>query len=118
MFSDGFARVTLDDLEDRDFAQQNPNQFLDMNPWPLIIDEIQKAPELLDAIKIKIDEQRKVWLKKGEQRQLMYVLTGSNRFELQQGISESLAGRCGVIEKSSFSQIEELLVRMQKSKIP
>ena len=132
MFSDDFARVSLDDLEDRDFAQKNPKQFLDMNPWPLIIDEIQKAPELLDAIKIKIDEQRKVWLKKGEQRQLMYVLTGSNRFELLQGISDSLAGRCGVIEMSSFSQsekyehtsylftpqIEELLVRMQKSKIP
>ena len=38
----------------------------------------------------------------------MYVLTGSNRFELQQGISDSLAGRCGVIEMSSFSQPEKI----------
>ena len=36
----------------------------------------------------------------------MYILTGSNRFELQQGISDSLAGRCGVIDMASFSQSE------------
>ncbi|MBR0124724.1 MAG: ATP-binding protein, partial [Treponema sp.] len=90
IFSKTFNIVTLDDIDDRNLAQQNPKQFLDMNPWPVIIDEIQKAPELLDAIKIKIDEQRKVWLKNGEERQIMYILTGSNRFELQQGISDSL----------------------------
>lgn len=107
IFPDSFNRITLDDIEDRNFAQQNPKQFLEINTWPLIIDEIQKVPELLDTIKIKIDEQRKIWLKEGSERQLMYVLTGSNRFELQQGISESLAGRCGIIEMSSFSQVEK-----------
>lgn len=131
IFPESFNRVTLDNLEDRSIARQNPRLFLESNPWPVIIDEIQKAPELLDAIKIEIDKQRKIWLKNNEERKLMYVLTGSNRFELQQGISESLAGRCGIIEMSSFSQaekngyeselftpkIEELQQHLQKQKI-
>ena len=107
IFPETFSRITLDNLEDRSLAQQNPRLFLESVQWPVIIDEIQKAPELLDEIKIKIDEQRKKWLKNNEERKLMYILTGSNRFELQQGISESLAGRCGIIEMSSFSQIEK-----------
>ena len=107
LFGDGFRKVTLDDGEDRALALQNPKRFLELNPWPVIIDEIQKAPNLLDEIKKKIDEQRLLWLKNGERRHLMYILTGSNRFELQEGISESLAGRCGVIEMSSFSMAEK-----------
>ncbi len=132
IFPDNFNRVTLDDLADRNLAIENPKLFLESNPWPLIIDEIQKVPELLDEIKIKIDEQRKIWLKNGEKRKLMYVLTGSNRFELQQGISDSLAGRCGIIEMASFSQAEkwehqaspftpkinELVAHSQNQKIP
>lgn len=107
LFGDGFRKVTLDDGEDRALAIQNPKRFLELNPWPVIIDEIQKAPNLLDEIKKKIDEQRLLWLKNGERRRLMFILTGSNRFELQEGISESLAGRCGVIEMSSFSMAEK-----------
>lgn len=107
VFPGNFNRVTLDDTEDRELAEKNPKLFLEVNPWPIIIDEIQKVPALLDAIKIKIDEQRKIWLKNNEERKLMYVLTGSNRFELQQGISETLAGRCGIIEMSSFTLREK-----------
>ena len=107
VFPGNFNRVTLDDTEDRELAEKNPKLFLEVNPWPTIIDEIQKVPALLDAIKIKIDEQRKIWLKNNEERELMYVLTGSNRFELQQGISETLAGRCGIIEMSSFTLREK-----------
>ena len=107
VFPANFNRVTLDDTEDRELAEKNPKLFLEVNPWPIIIDEIQKVPDLLDAIKIKIDEQRKIWLKNNEERKLMYVLTGSNRFELQQGISETLAGRCGIIEMSSFTLREK-----------
>ena len=106
IFGDDFRKVTLDDLEDRNLAIQNPKLFLETYGWPLIIDEIQKAPALLDEIKKVIDAQRLVWIKNNEERQLMYILTGSNRFELQQGISDSLAGRCGVIDMASFSQSE------------
>lgn len=107
VFPANFNRVTFDDTEDRELAEKNPKLFLEVNPWPIIIDEIQKVPALLDAIKIKIDEQRKIWLKNNEERKLMYVLIGSNRFELQQGISETLAGRCGIIEMSSFTLREK-----------
>ena len=61
----------------------------------------------MDEIKIVIDEQKQKWLKSAEKSRLMYILTGSNRIELQQGISESLAGRCGVIEMDSLSAAEK-----------
>lgn len=107
LFGDKMPVVTLDDADDRNLAMVNPRLFLERYGWPLIIDEIQKAPNLLDEIKIRIDEQRLIWMKNNEQRQLMYILTGSNRFELQQGISDSLAGRCGIIEMLSLSQAEK-----------
>ena len=48
LFGDRFAKVTLDDLDDRTLALANPKLFLETYGWPLIIDEIQKAPLLLD----------------------------------------------------------------------
>lgn len=99
--------VTLDDAEDRRLALENPRLFLETWKWPVIIDEIQKAPNLLDEIKIAIDRQKAVWLNNSEKPELMYILTGSNRFELQQGVSESLAGRCGIVEMDSLSQAEK-----------
>lgn len=107
LFADHYPSVTLDRAEDRQLALENPRLFLETYPWPVIIDEIQKAPGLLDEIKIVIDEQKQKWLKSAEKSRLMYILTGSNRIELQQGISESLAGRCGVIEMDSLSAAEK-----------
>ena len=107
LFGDKIPMVTLDDAEDRNLALTNPRLFLERYGWPVIIDEIQKAPNLLDEIKIKIDEQRLKWMRNNEERQLMYILTGSNRFELQEGISDSLAGRCGIVEMLSLSQAEK-----------
>ena len=107
IFGDKYKKVTLDDIEDRTLAESNPKLFLETYGFPLIIDEIQKVPTLLDEIKKIIDEQRLKWLKNYSKRELMYVLTGSNKFELQQGISDSLAGRCGIIEMSSFTQVEK-----------
>lgn len=107
IFGDKYRKVTLDDSDDRALATNNPKLFLESYGWPLIIDEIQKAPMLLDEIKVVIDSQRLAWMKSDEKRQLMYILTGSNRFELQEGISDSLAGRCGVIDMASFSQAEK-----------
>ena len=115
LFGTKYRRVTLDDVDDRSLAKNQPKLFLETYGWPLIIDEIQKVPELLDEIKKVIDEQRMVWLKTGEERKLMYILTGSNRFELQQGISDSLAGRCGVINLYSFSQTEKYQKKAQLS---
>jgi len=107
LFGERFRKVTLDDTEDLALALSNPKAFIETYSWPLIIDEIQKAPVLLNEIKIQIDNQRLKWLKEGTDRELMYILTGSNQFKLQEGISESLAGRCGIIDLSSFSQAEK-----------
>ena len=113
LFSEKYGKVTLDDPDDRLLAQSNPKLFLETYQWPLIIDEIQKAPNLLDEIKIIIDNQRLKWMKSGSKQQLMYILTGSNRFELQQGISDSLAGRCGIIDMQSFSIAEKYNVKAE-----
>lgn len=106
LFGDEFEFVTLDDSEELELALNNPRAFFESHPWPIIIDEIQKAVGLLNEIKI-VDDQRRKWLKNNESRRLMFVLTGSNRFELQEGISESLAGRTAVINMSGFTQVEK-----------
>ena len=107
LFGGDFDFVTLDDTEELALALTNPRAFLESHPWPLIIDEVQKAVGLLSEVKRIVDAQRKVWMKNDEPRKLMFVLTGSNQFELQEGISESLAGRTAVINMSGFTQMEK-----------
>lgn len=103
IFGNKFNKVSLDDSLNRDLAKRNPKLFLESYEWPLIIDEIQKAPELLPEIKILIDKQKLFWNKNNLPYELMYILTGSNQFELQEAVSESLAGRTAVINMSSLS---------------
>ena len=107
LFGDEFGFVTLDDSDELALAHNNPKAFFESHPWPLIIDEVQKEAGLLSEIKRIVDEQRRIWMRNGEQRRLMFVLTGSNQFELQEGISESLAGRTAVINMSGFTQMEK-----------
>lgn len=108
LFGDEFEFVTLDDSEELALARTNPRAFFESHPWPLVIDEVQKAVCLLNEIKKIVDNQRIAWLKQNEPRRLMFVLTGSNQFELQEGISESLAGRTAVLNMSGFTQIEKM----------
>ena len=98
--------VSLDDLNIRALANANPKLFLETYKWPIIIDEIQKATPLLSAIKEIIDEIKYACLTENKQVPLMYVLTGSNQFELQEAISESLAGRTAILNMSSLSNVE------------
>ena len=107
LFGDEFSFVTLDDSDELALAHNNPKAFFESHPWPLIIDEVQKEAGLLSEIKRIVDEQRRIWMRNGEQRRLMFVLTGSNQFELQEGISESLAGRTAVINMAGFTQMEK-----------
>ena len=78
-------------------AKDDPDDFLEEMGSPLCIDEVQYAPNLLRAIKRKVD-------RTGEPGQ--YWLTGSQRFHLMQGSAESLAGRVGILELYSLSQSE------------
>lgn len=131
LFNKGFDWVTLDNAEDLAQALDNPRDFLEKHKWPVIIDEIQKAPVLLSYIKMIVDEKKYEWLMNNKKGQLMYVLTGSNQYELQHGISESLAGRTAIIDMSSLTRfetinepgkafipkVEELIERSKKRKI-
>ena len=107
LFGDSFNFVTLDDPDELSLALSNPKGFLDIHKWPLIIDEVQKAPGLLNIIKMMVDEQIRNWMRNDEERELMYVLTSSNQFELQQGISESLAGRTAIFDMAGLTQMEK-----------
>ena len=106
VFSD-FEYITLDDSKERELALNDPDLFLDAHGTPLIIDEIQKAPILMEARKIRIDEAKLKNVKEGKTTDLMYILTGSNTHEIRENASETLAGRTAIIEVSSLSQCEK-----------
>ncbi len=98
--------VSLDDIQIRDYALRDPKGFIKYYSTPVIIDEIQKAPKLLEYIKLNIDEKKKEWLANNKENELLYIISGSNQYELQQSISESLAGRTCVFNLTSFSYNE------------
>ncbi len=90
--------VTLDDLNLRNLANEDPKLFLSNYNGPLIIDEVQYAPNLFSYIKMDVDnsnEKNKYWL------------TGSQKFELMKDVTESLAGRIAILEMSSLSFAEK-----------
>ena len=89
--------VTLDDPFLRSLAKEDPALFFQRFQAPLFIDEIQYAPELLPFIKMHVDREHKPG---------MYWLTGSQQFHLMNKISESLAGRVGIINLLGLSHRE------------
>ena len=90
--------ITLDDPLIQNLAKEDPALFLQRYKPPIIIDEIQYAPELLPYIKIEADRQRK---------NNLFWLTGSQYFHMMQGITESLAGRVGIINLFGLSLQEK-----------
>ena len=95
--------VSLDPLDVRARAKSDPRLFLADYPPPVIIDEIQYAPELFPYIKAIVDETRTV---NPEKAKGMYWLTGSQKFELMANVSESLAGRIGIFNLYGLSNRE------------
>ena len=89
--------VTLDDLEQRKLAIQDPKLFLQSHKTPILIDEVQYAPELFSYIKIEADKNKR----NGD-----FWLTGSQKFHLMRNVSESLAGRVAIIDMLGISQAE------------
>ena len=89
--------VTLDDLSDRNLAKNDPELFLQLHKPPMLIDEVQYAPELFTYIKIHVDKNHRA----GD-----FWLTGSQIFKLMHGVQESLAGRVAVLSMTSLSQGE------------
>ena len=93
----GRKYVTLDDLTERDMAKNDPALFLQLHQPPVLIDEVQYAPELFTYIKIHIDEHHGA----GD-----FWMTGSQIFRLMRGVQESLAGRVALLHMSPMSQRE------------
>lgn len=90
-------KVTLDDLQARALAKNDPEMFLKLYKPPVLIDEVQYAPELFAYIKIAID---------GGAAPGSFWLTGSQSYRLMDLAKESLAGRVAVLNLTSLSQHE------------
>jgi predicted AAA+ superfamily ATPase len=93
--------VSLDNFDDRDLAKNNPALFIQKYEPPVIIDEVEYAPELFTYIKIYVD-----W---------GFWLTGSQKYELMKGIQESLAGRVLILDMLGLSY-KEIIKKPYESK--
>ena len=93
----GRKKVSLDDLTLRELAKTDPKMFFQLYQPPLLIDEVQYAPELFPYIKIMVDERHQP----GD-----FWLTGSQLFKMMEGVQESLAGRGALLHLSPLSQSE------------
>lgn len=86
--------LTFDDPALARQADTQPDSFLDAQEEPLILDEVQHVPSLFRTLKRRIDKDPKAG---------RFLLTGSQTFPLMQNVSESLAGRIGILEMNSLS---------------
>src|SRR3989339_132233 len=99
LFSATHTYVNLENLDIRNQAINDPNAFLNQYKAPLIIDEIQYAPDLLSYIKTKIDDNRKP---------AQWLITGSQNFVLMHGVTQSLAGRAAILSLLPLSLAERI----------
>lgn len=86
--------VSLEDPDVREFADTDPRRFLAQFPTGAIIDEAQRCPALFSYLQTRVDEERKAG---------RFILTGSQQFGLLSGISQTLAGRVGLVHLLPFS---------------
>jgi predicted AAA+ superfamily ATPase len=93
-----YTYVTFDDHQTTTLFYNDPQKFMEIYSNKIIFDEVQKVPELFDYIKIAVDEDREA---RGK-----FVLTGSSQFGLIKGVSESLAGRIGLLSLLPFQFTE------------
>ena len=98
----GYKYVTLADRSERVSAVNDPEMFLRVHGTPLIIDEVQYAPVLFDHIESAVDKAK---FENGK-NEGMYVLAGSQAYELMEGVTQSMAGRVSVIRMSPLSMSE------------
>lgn len=89
--------VTLDNLMARNLAMTDPSLFFQTYKPPILIDEVQYAPELFDQIKIMCDESEETG---------RFWLTGSQQYSMMKNVQQTLAGRLGILELHSLSRNE------------
>lgn len=91
------AYVSLEETDFRSFAREDPRGFLARFPGPVVVDEVQRVPDLLSYIQTAVDR---------EPAPGRFVLTGSENFLLMERVSQSLAGRCAILHLLPFSRAE------------
>jgi len=94
--------ITFDDMKAKTLARNDPELFFDTYGYPILIDEFQKEPSILEEIKRIIDQKTL----NNENTNGLFWLTGSQKFKMMKNISESLAGRVAVLDMSSLSLSE------------
>lgn len=109
LFREEYKYFSLDDPILKEQIINDPRLFLKNNPEKLIIDEIQYAPSIFPYLKMKVDENREDG---------MYLMTGSQAFVLMKNVSETLAGRVGILELQGISLREQFDVEFNKPFIP
>lgn len=103
----GINYISLDDLNVRTLAIEDPELFLRTYDFPLIIDEFQYAPMLFSYIKMIIDQKRLENLENSKIKSNgLYYLTGSQAFQTMKDVTESLAGRVGILDLYGLSNRE------------
>ena len=98
LFGKRYHTFVFDPVQDLYGVREDPDLFLRNNPAPLILDEIQYVPELVPALKRFVDHAR---------RPGMFLITGSQQWQVMHDLAESLAGRVALLELPSFC-IQEL----------
>ena len=94
--------VSFDDRAARRLAETDPVLFFETYGYPILIDEFQKVPSILETIKDIVDRLGY----EGKENNGLFWLTGSQKFKMMKGVAESLAGRVAVFEMSSLSMQE------------
>ena len=97
-----FRYVSLDDIDERRLAENDPKYFMEKHGFPLIIDEVQYAPILMEVIEELVNRKR---LEEGSANG-MFILTGSQTFQLMQGVTQSMAGRAAILKMEPLSNHE------------
>lgn len=94
IFEEDKPYVSLEDLEEREFAQEDPRRFLARFPDGAVLDEVQRCPELFSYLQTRVDEDRRTGL---------FILTGSQQFGLLSRVTQSLAGRVALVPLLPFT---------------
>ncbi|MFW7378355.1 MAG: ATP-binding protein [Oligoflexus sp.] len=97
--------VSLDGVLEASLAEESPEEFLHRYPPPVLIDEVQYAPKLFRHLKSAIDNHR--------HDHGRFILTGSQKFQLMAGVSESLAGRVAIVELETL-MLSEILTEQPR----
>ncbi len=107
MLGDSYEYVTFDDVNTVELFHRDPERFMRIHSDRVVFDEVQKVPEMFSYIKIRVDEDRRRYGK--------FIVTGSSQFSLMRDVSESLAGRIGLVTLLPFQRSEIPVARRKRS---